>query len=59
MMDYIKRLRLCIRWFQEIEGCYLFEQEKLQNLLEFKESQCAEMGIFMPSFLILFAFLES
>ncbi|XP_050218100.1 kinesin-like protein KIN-14N isoform X2 [Mercurialis annua] len=43
MMDYIKRLRLCIRWFQELEGCYLFEQEKLQNALEYNESQCSEM----------------
>ncbi|KAG8637066.1 kinesin-like protein KIN-14N isoform X2 [Manihot esculenta] len=49
MMDYIKRLRLCIRWFQEIEGCYLFEQEKLQNLLEFKESQCAEMELMLEN----------
>ena len=47
-MDYIKRLRLCIKWFQELEGCYLFEQEKLQNALEFNESQCAEMGMFSP-----------
>ncbi|XP_057992396.1 kinesin-like protein KIN-14N isoform X2 [Hevea brasiliensis] len=49
MMDYIKRLRLCIKWFQEIEGCYLFEQEKLQNALEFNESQCAEMELMLKN----------
>ncbi|EEF39523.1 kinesin, putative [Ricinus communis] len=49
MMDYIKRLRLCIRWFQELEGCYLFEQEKLQNALEFNESQCAEMELMLKN----------
>ncbi|KAJ8747516.1 hypothetical protein K2173_009253 [Erythroxylum novogranatense] len=47
MMDYIKRLRLCIRWFQELEGSYLFEQEKLQNALEFTESKCAEMELIL------------
>ena len=45
MMDYIKRLRLCIKWFQELEGGYLFEQEKLQNALDFTESKCAEIGM--------------
>jgi kinesin family protein C1 len=54
MMDYIKRLRLCIKWFQELEGSYLFEQEKLQNALDFAESRCAEMGIFAFLFPFLF-----
>ena len=45
MMDYIKRLRLCIKWFQELEGSYLYEREKLQNALDFAESRCAEMGM--------------
>ncbi|WCJ31303.1 kinesin 3 [Euphorbia peplus] len=47
MMDYIKRLRLCLRWFQDLEGFYMFEQEKLQNALEFNESQCAEMELML------------
>jgi kinesin family protein C1 len=54
MMDYIKRLRLCIKWFLELEGSYLFEQEKLQNALDFAESRCAEMGMFAFLFPFLF-----
>lgn len=46
MMDYIKRLRLCIRWFQELELDYAFEQEKLKNALEMNEKHCADMGEF-------------
>ncbi|KAJ4822702.1 Kinesin-like protein KIN-14N [Turnera subulata] len=49
MMDYIKRLRLCIRWFQELEGSYLYEQEKLQNALEFTEERCAEMDLMLKN----------
>lgn len=44
MMDYIKRLRLCIKWFQEIEGNYILEQEKLKDLLETAEKKCTDMG---------------
>ncbi|GMI63705.1 kinesin 3, KINESIN-LIKE PROTEIN IN ARABIDOPSIS THALIANA C [Hibiscus trionum] len=43
MMEYIKRLRLCIRWFQELEGEYAFEQEKLRCALELTERRCYEM----------------
>jgi len=44
MMDYIRRLRLCIRWFQEVEGGYLLEQENLRELLESAEKKCVAMG---------------
>lgn len=44
MLDYIKRLRLCIKWFQELEGNYLSEQEKLKDLLEMAEKKCTDMG---------------
>ncbi|CAM8973399.1 unnamed protein product [Rhodiola kirilowii] len=30
--DYIRRLRLCIKWFLELEGNYMVEQEKLQTM---------------------------
>ncbi|KAF8055299.1 hypothetical protein N665_1299s0001 [Sinapis alba] len=43
MMEYIKRLRLCIRWFQEVELDYAFEQEKLKNALVLNEKHCADM----------------
>lgn len=45
MMEYIKRLRLCIRWFQELEGDYAFELERLRNELELNEQKCAELGM--------------
>ncbi|AED96525.1 putative minus-end-directed kinesin ATPase [Arabidopsis thaliana] len=45
MMDYIKRLRLCIRWFQELELDYAFEQEKLKNALELNEKHCVDMEV--------------
>ncbi|XVE50512.1 hypothetical protein DITRI_Ditri01bG0168100 [Diplodiscus trichospermus] len=45
MMDYIKRLRLCIRWFQELEGEYAFEHEKLRSALELTERRCSEMEV--------------
>lgn len=45
MMDYIKRLRLCIKWFQELEGDYAFEHERLRNALELTEQKCAETGM--------------
>ncbi|KAJ8428671.1 hypothetical protein Cgig2_006345 [Carnegiea gigantea] len=44
MMDYIKRLRLGITWFQEVEGGHLSEQESLRALLESAEKKCTEMG---------------
>lgn len=45
MMEYIKRLRLCIRWFQDLEVDYTFEHEKLRNELELVEQKCVETGM--------------
>lgn len=45
-MDYVKRLRLCIRWFQELELDYAFEQEKLKNAMELNEKHCTNLGVF-------------
>ncbi|KAK8527287.1 hypothetical protein V6N13_085130 [Hibiscus sabdariffa] len=45
LMEYIKRLRLCIKWFQELEGEYAFEQEKLRSALELTERRCSEMEV--------------
>lgn len=59
MMDYIKRLRLCIRWFQELELDYAFEQEKLKNALELNEKHCGDMGAFHKSELIFFFCVRS
>ncbi|CAL1354388.1 unnamed protein product [Linum trigynum] len=49
MLDYIRRLRLCIRWFQDVEGNYLFEQEKLLTALEFAEGRCAESELVLKN----------
>lgn len=43
-MEYIRRLKLCIKWFQELEGNYLIEQEKLLNALESAKQKCNELG---------------
>lgn len=45
MMDYIRRLRLCIKWFQEIEGGYLLEQENLREMVESVENKCDNLGM--------------
>ncbi|KAJ9671975.1 hypothetical protein PVL29_025565 [Vitis rotundifolia] len=49
MMDYIRKLRLCIKWFQELEGSYLLEQEKLRNMLDCAERKCNEMEVLMKN----------
>lgn len=45
LTEYIKRLKLCIKWFQELEASYVFEHEKLQNRLEKAELRCGETGM--------------
>lgn len=57
MVEYIKRLKLCIKWFQELEGHYIFEQEKLLNALESAKQNCDEMGIRLISFVSLSSIL--
>lgn len=45
MMEYIKRLRICIKWFQELEENLLLEQEKNGKMLESAINRCNDMGI--------------
>lgn len=45
MSDYIKRLKDCLKWFQQLEKDYVSEHEKLKDLLEAAEKKCNEMGI--------------
>ncbi|PIN19618.1 Kinesin (KAR3 subfamily) [Handroanthus impetiginosus] len=47
MTDCIKRLKQCIKWFQQLEGNYATEQEKLKNLLELAEKKCNDMESLM------------
>ncbi|KAL3821537.1 hypothetical protein ACJIZ3_007442 [Penstemon smallii] len=49
MVDYIKRLKQCIRWFQQLEGNYATEQDKLKNLLELAEKKCNDMELLMKA----------
>ncbi|KAK4797152.1 hypothetical protein SAY86_029478 [Trapa natans] len=45
MMEYIKRLRLCLRWFQEVEASYLCKHERLTVSLEIAEQKLAEIEV--------------
>ncbi|KAL1821971.1 hypothetical protein ACET3Z_016840 [Daucus carota] len=49
MMEYIKKLRRCIRSFQQLEGNYLFEQDRLNNLLELAHNKFTDMELLMNS----------
>lgn len=44
MSDYIKRLRPCLKWFQELEVGYVQEQERLRVALESAERRLDEIG---------------
>nr|XP_043628795.1 kinesin-like protein KIN-14N [Erigeron canadensis] len=47
MKDYIKRLRMCIKWFQELEGDLLLQQEKNWKIVESAEKKCNDMEMLM------------
>ncbi|XP_057766506.1 kinesin-like protein KIN-14N [Salvia miltiorrhiza] len=47
MDDCIKRLKQCIRWFQQREGNHVTEQEKLKTLLELAEKKCSDVELLM------------
>ncbi|KOM49938.1 hypothetical protein LR48_Vigan08g076500 [Vigna angularis] len=47
MVDYIKRLKVCIRWFQDLEMYYSLEQEKLKNSLELTQQKCTEIELLL------------
>ncbi|KAJ7968383.1 Kinesin-like protein [Quillaja saponaria] len=40
MGERIKRLKLCVKWFQQVEENHILEKEKLQNALECSEKKC-------------------
>lgn len=43
MMEYIKKLRTCIKWFMELEDGYMMEQEKVRDLLKSEEKRHIEI----------------
>ncbi|XP_057727229.1 kinesin-like protein KIN-14N [Arachis stenosperma] len=47
MADYIKRLKVCIRWFQDLEISYSLEQEKLKSSLELAQQKCMEIELLL------------
>ncbi|KAL8130794.1 hypothetical protein AgCh_006927 [Apium graveolens] len=49
MMEYIKKLRRCIRSFQQLEGNFLFEQDNFKKLLELGDKKCNDMELLMNS----------
>lgn len=44
MMEYIKRLRSCIKWFQEREDELVKLRDELQGLIESYEKRYADLG---------------
>ncbi|CAL5439967.1 unnamed protein product [Camellia sinensis] len=42
MNDHIRKLKLCLKWFQQVEKCHIKEREKLCNTLESAERKCTE-----------------
>ncbi|XP_019453811.1 PREDICTED: kinesin-like protein KIN-14N isoform X2 [Lupinus angustifolius] len=47
MMDYIRRVKVCIKWFQDLEMNYSLEQERLKNSLELTQHKCAEIELLL------------
>lgn len=44
MTEHIKRLKLCIKWFQQTEENHVVEKEKLQSVMESVEKKCMDTG---------------
>lgn len=47
MIDLIRRLKQCIKWFLQLEANYVAEQEKIKKLLEVAEKKCNDMGMLL------------
>lgn len=45
MAEQNKRLKLCVRWFQQGEENLLLEQERLRSALDSAEKKCTYTGI--------------
>ncbi|XP_052180529.1 kinesin-like protein KIN-14C [Diospyros lotus] len=49
MNDHIKKLKLCIKWFQEVEERHVQEKEKVQNTLDSVERKCTATEVAMQN----------
>lgn len=45
--DHNKRLKLCIKWFQQIEESHLLEEDRLRTALESAEKKCSAIELEM------------
>jgi hypothetical protein len=66
MTEQIKRLKLCIKWFQQVDENHVLNKEKLQSAMESVEKKCKDNGsdsisirtmMFYLIFLILLEFI--
>ncbi|XP_030972026.1 kinesin-like protein KIN-14C isoform X1 [Quercus lobata] len=48
-IDYIKRLKLCLKWFQQVEQNHVLEKEKLQSSIEAVEKKCTDTELEMKN----------
>jgi kinesin family protein C1 len=44
MTEQIKRLKLCIKWFQQVDENHVLEKQKLQSAIESVEKKCKDNG---------------
>ncbi|KAG7962733.1 hypothetical protein I3843_09G079700 [Carya illinoinensis] len=49
MSEHIKRLKLCINWFQQTEENHVTEKEKLQSAMETVEKKCMDTEMDMKN----------
>ncbi|CAA0808658.1 Kinesin-5 [Striga hermonthica] len=49
MAECIKKLKQCIKWFQQLEGNYVTEQGKLKDLLGVAEKRSNDMELLMKA----------
>ncbi|XP_042040086.1 kinesin-like protein KIN-14N [Salvia splendens] len=49
MIDFIKRLKQCIKWFMQLEANCVEEQEKIEKLLELAEKKCGDTELVMKA----------
>ncbi|XP_022954623.1 kinesin-like protein KIN-14C [Cucurbita moschata] len=47
LTDHNKRLKLCIKWFQQVEESHLLEEERLRTSLESAEKKCSAIELEM------------
>ncbi|XP_010538054.1 PREDICTED: kinesin-like protein KIN-14C isoform X2 [Tarenaya hassleriana] len=49
MTDIIKRLKMCVKWFQQVEETHVQEKENLRTSLESAEKRCSDRDLEMKT----------